>query len=139
LFVNDRLDIALATQAAGVQLGSASLSVGDARRLQPAWWIGRSVHDLTEARAAQAEGADYLLVGPVFATPTHPDRAAIGLDTLRAVARLGLPVVAIGGVTLDRVHEVRRSGAWGVAAIRALWEAGDAAETARRMVKELMQ
>jgi len=139
LFVNDRLDIALATRASGVQLGSASLSVGDARRLQPAWWIGRSVHDLAEARAAQAEGADYLLVGPVFATPTHQGRAAIGLDTLRAVARLGLPAVAIGGVTLDRVQEVRRSGAWGVAAIRALWEAGDAAETARRMVEELTQ
>lgn len=139
VFVNDRLDIALATRASGVQLSSGSLSVGDARRLRPAWWIGRSVHDLPEARAAQAEGADYLLVGPLFATPTHPDRAAIGLDTLHAVARLGLPAVAIGGVTLDRVHEVRRSGAWGVAAIRALWEAGDPAETARRMVEELTQ
>ncbi len=137
LFVNDRLDIALATRASGVQLGSGSLAVGDARRLQPAWWIGRSVHDLAEAKAAQAQGADYLLVGPVFATPTHPDRAAIGLETLRAVVELGLPTVAIGGVTPDRVHEVRRSGAWGVAAIRALWEAGDPAETVRRMVEEL--
>jgi thiamine-phosphate pyrophosphorylase len=94
---------------------------------------------VAEARAAQAEGADYLLVGPVFATPTHPDRAAIGLETFRAVARLGLPAVAIGGVTPVRVLEVRRAGAWGVAAIRALWEAGDPAETARRMVEELTQ
>ena len=139
LFINDRLDIALATRASGVQLGSGGLAVGDARRLQPAWWIGRSVHDLAEARAAQAEGADYLLVGPVFATPTHLGRAAIGLETLRAVVQLGLPAVAIGGVTPDRVLEVRRAGAWGVAAIRALWEAGDPAETARRMVEELTQ
>ena len=139
LFVNDRLDVALATRASGVQLSSSSLAVGDARRLEPAWWIGRSVHDLAEAAAAQAEGADYLLVGPVFATATHPDRPPIGLDALRAVARLGLPTVAIGGVTPERVREVRHSGAWGVAAIRALWEATEPEEAARRMMTELTQ
>ena len=139
LFVNDRLDVALATRACGVQLGSGSLAVADARRLHAAWWIGRSVHDLAEAAAAQAEGADYLLVGPVFATATHPDRPPIGLDALRAVARLGLPTVAIGGVTPERVREVRHSGAWGVAAIRALWEATEPEEAARRMMTELTQ
>jgi len=139
LFVNDRLDVALATGAAGVQLGEGALAVADARRLEGAWWVGRSVHDLAEASAAQAEGADYLLVGPVFATATHPERSPIGVDTLRAIAGLDLPVVAIGGVTPDRIPEVRRSGAWGVAAIRALWEAADPEEAARRMVEELTQ
>src|SRR2546427_3108538 len=65
LFVNDRLDVALAAGAAGVQLGQGSLEPEDARRLNPAWWIGKSVHDLREAEAAHAGGADYLLVGPV--------------------------------------------------------------------------
>jgi thiamine-phosphate pyrophosphorylase len=138
LFVNDRLDIALATSAAGVQLGRESLAVADARRLNAEWWIGRSVHDLAEAEAACAAGADYLLLGPVFPTATHPTRPPLGCRTLAAAVRLGRPVVAIGGVTPQRVGEVRDAGAWGVAAIRALWDADQPAEAARRMVKELL-
>jgi thiamine-phosphate pyrophosphorylase len=137
LFVNDRLDIALAVGAAGVHLGRGSLPVDAARPLDPTWWIGKSVHDLDEARAAQAEGADYLFLGPVFPTATHPDRAPAGLGILRDVVRLGLPVVAIGGVTVERVREIRDAGAYGVAAIRALWDAPEPAEPVRRMLKEL--
>jgi len=137
LFVNDRLDIALALNATGVQLGVGSLPVSAARHLRPAWWIGKSVHDLAEADAAKAAGADYLLVGPVYATPTHPDRAPLGLEPLRAIARLGLPMIAIGGVTAARAHEVKAAGAHGVAAIRALWDAEDPAAAARQMLEEL--
>jgi thiamine-phosphate diphosphorylase len=137
LFVNDRLDIALTVAASGVQLAHGSLAPRDARRLNPDWWIGRSVHDAAEAEAAQAEGADYLVVGPVFPTATHPGRRPLGLAVLRDIVRLGLPVVAIGGVTRERVREIRDTAAWGVAAIRALWEAADPAETARRMAMEL--
>lgn len=136
LFVNDRLDVALAARASGVQLGAASLDPEIARRLNPAWWIGRSVHDLGEAESARAAGADYLLVGPVFATATHPDREPMGLDRFRAIARLGLPVVAIGGVTPERLPELKAAGAYGIAAIRALWEVADPAGTARRMIRE---
>jgi len=141
LFVNDRLDIALATGAAGVQLGWGSLLPEDARRLEPEWWIGKSVHDLAEAEAARTEGADYLLVGPVFATPatpTHPERPALGPRALGAIARLGLPVVAIGGITPERVREVKAAGAYGVAAIRALWDAVEPAAAVRRMIEELV-
>ena len=137
LFVNDRLDIALALNTTGVQLGVGSLPVSAARHLRPAWWIGRSVHDLAEADAAKAEGADYLLVGPVYATPTHPDRAPLGLEPLRTIARLGLPMIAIGGVTAARAHEVKAAGVHGVAAIRALWDAEDPAAAARQMLEEL--
>ena len=137
LFINDRLDIALAVGAAGVHLGRGSLPVDAARRLDPTWWIGKSVHDLDEARAAQAEGADYLFLGPVFPTATHPDRAPVGLGVLRDVARLGLPVVAIGGVTVERVRGIRDAGAYGVAAIRAVWDAPEPAVPVRRMLKEL--
>ena len=136
LFVNDRLDVALAVGAAGVQLGAGSLDPEDARRLEPRWWIGKSVHDLGEAAAARAGGADYLLVGPLYRTATHPDREPLGPARLGAIVALGLPVIAIGGVTPARVGEVRRAGAYGVAAIRALWDAADPADAARQMLEE---
>ena len=137
LFVNDRLDVALAVKASGVQLGTGSLPVSAARRLDATWWIGKSVHDWAEADAAKAEGADYLLVGPVYATATHPNRQPLGLETLRRIVQLGLPVIAIGGIGPGEARAVRAAGAYGVAAIRALWDAADPAEAARRMLKEL--
>ena len=135
LFINDRLDVALAVPTAGIQLGHGSLPVSAARALNPLWWIGKSVHDLAEAEAARTEGADYLVVGPVFETASHPGRPPLGLERLKAIvlAAEGLPVIAIGGITDERVHEVRSSGAYGVAAIRALWDAAEPAATARRM------
>ena len=140
LFVNDRLDIALAVPTAGVQLGRGSLSVSAARALNPRWWIGKSVHDLAEAEAARTEGADYLVVGPVYATASHPGRRPLGLKRLEAIAvAMGdLPVIAIGGITADRVRVIRKAGAYGIAAIRAFWDAGDAAEAVRSMREELI-
>lgn len=137
LFVNDRLDVALALHAVGVQLGTGSLPVSAARRLDTAWWIGKSVHDLAEADAAKAEGADYLLVGPVYPTATHPDRSPLGLEALGRIARLGVPVIAIGGIGPGRARDVKAAGAYGAAAIRALWDAADPADAVRRMLEEL--
>lgn len=138
LFVNDRLDVALAVPAAGVQLGAGSLTPADARCLKTGrgWCIGCSVHDLDEARAVlgtQDEAPDYLMVGPVYQTASHPGdtRPPLGLAALRSIVALGLPVIAIGGITLERVREVRNAGAYGVAAIRALWDAPDPAAAAR--------
>lgn len=138
LFVNDRLDIGLATGARGVQLAQSSLDVADARRLEPRWWIGRSVHNLEEAEAAIAEGADYLVVGPVFPTATHPDREAVGSAMFARIARLGRPTLAIGGVSPQRVSEVAAAGAYGIAAIRGLWDAPEPAAAAREMLEELV-
>jgi len=137
LFVNDRLDVALAAGAAGVQLAHSSLDVDDARRLDAGWCIGKSVHDLPEAEAAHASGADYLVVGPVFPTPTHPDREPLGATRLGAIARLGIPTIAIGGVTPERISAVRDAGAHGIAAIRALWDAASPASAVGRMLEEL--
>ncbi len=140
LFVNDRLDVALAVPAAGVQLGHGSLPVSAARALNPLWWIGKSVHSLSEADAARTEGADYLVVGPVYASATHPDRAPLGLERLHEIAMLDrdLPVIAIGGITADRVRAVRDTGAHGIAAIRALWDAAEPLVAARTMREELL-
>ena len=134
-FVNDRLDVALAVGAEGVQLGTGSLGVVAARALGPAWWIGRSVHDLGEAEAALAESADYLVVGPVFATATHPGRAPLGLAAFARIAAVGLPTIAIGGVTPARARELRDAGAYGVAAIRALWDAAAPADAVRELLE----
>lgn len=137
LFVNDRLDVALATSAAGVQLRQDSLPPSVAHAMRSDWWIGRSVHSLDEARAALAQGADYLVAGPMYATVSHPGQPPLPQDTLRAMARLGAPVIAIGGVTVDRIAELRDGGIHGVAVIRAVWESPDPAAAARDLLAAL--
>jgi thiamine-phosphate diphosphorylase len=93
------------------------------------------VHAWADPPPATLSGADYLVVGPVFATASHPERPPLGLEQLEAIVEAAgaLPVIAIGGITAERVQDVRRRGAYGVAAIRALWDDGDPAAAARRM------
>jgi thiamine-phosphate diphosphorylase len=110
------------------------LSTADARIVLGAGWIGRSVHDVAGARAAITEGADYLLFGSVFDTDSHPGKAGQGLELLAEVVALGTPVIAIGGVTPERAQSVKDTGAWGVAAIRALWHTPDAYAAAMAML-----
>lgn len=138
VFVNGRPDLAAAIGGHGVQLAADDLTPADARRLLPHGWIGRSVHSRAEAEAARREGADYLLVGNVFETPSHPGRAPAGLTLVRDCAALGLPVIAIGGMTPARAAEARDAGAWGVAAIRALWLAPDPARAAMEFLDAWM-
>ena len=134
VIVSGRPDVAAAVGAQGVQLGAGDLAPADARRVFPHGWIGRSVHTPEEAAEARAEGADFLIAGPVYPTPTHPDRPGAGLELIRRCAALGLPLIAIGGVTADRAAELVAAGAYGVAAIRALWEAEDPATAAMEML-----
>jgi len=135
LFVNDRLDIALAADASGVQLSRTGLRPADARRLAPDWWIGCSVHSLAEAQTARDWGADYLLVGPVYHTTTHPTATPLGPGRLNEIVHLKLPVIAIGGITPERAREVTRAGAYGVAVIRAIWDAADPRAAARSLLE----
>jgi thiamine-phosphate diphosphorylase len=130
LFVNARPDLAAAIGAQGVQLGAGDLSPGDARTLFPIGWVGRSVHDLVEARAAVAEGADFIVVGNVYDSASHPGWPGSGLALVHEAAGLGRPVVAIGGITPERAWEVRDAGAYGLAAIAALWDSADPAAAA---------
>jgi thiamine-phosphate pyrophosphorylase len=127
VIVSERTDVAAATGAAGVQLAEDDLSPADARRILPEGWIGRSVHSVAEATAAVQEKSDFLVVGNIFPTGTHPGRPGAGLDLIRSTAALGVPIIAIGGITRERVAAVRAAGAYGVAAIRALWLAPDPA------------
>ncbi len=130
VFVNGRPDIAAAVGAHGIQLGSADLTPVEARASFAGGWVGRSVHSAREAADAIAEGADFLIVGNVYPTPSHPDRPGAGVGLVREVAPLGRPVIAIGGIDAERAAEVRDAGAYGVAAIRALWGAPDPAAAA---------
>jgi thiamine-phosphate pyrophosphorylase len=130
VFVNARPDVAQAAGAQGVQLGGADLRPSEARASFPYGWIGRSVHSPREAELAAAEGADYLVVGNVYRTASHPVRPAGGLALVIDSVRLGLPVIAIGGIDATRAPELRDAGAYGVAAIAALWWATDPAAAA---------
>lgn len=122
LVVNARPDIARAVGAAGVQLGAHDLAPDDARIVFPGGLVGRSVHSVAEVAGARHQGADYAILGPVFPTATHPGATVLGPGQL---PNMGIPVVAIGGITLERVRTVRSAGYYGVAAIRAIWDAAD--------------
>lgn len=128
MFVNGRCDIALATRASGVQLGQRHVPVADAKALCPGVLVGCSVHTPSEVDAAVGEGADFLLAGSIYDTPSHEGRAGTGVEFVSRAASTGVPVIAVGGLTSARAREVRDAGAWGVAAIRALWDAADPAQ-----------
>lgn len=137
LLVNDRVDVALVAGLDGVQLGERSLPPGEARALLPrSVLVGASVHDVEGATRISHEGADFLLVGTIFATPSHPGRPGAGPALVSGVARrVPTPVVAIGGVTPVRVREVRRAGALGVAVLSGVWGEDDPAGAARRYLE----
>ena len=137
LVVNGRADVARAAGAQAIVSGRAGLGVRDVRRVAPGIPVARSVHDAAGARAAAAEEADFLVAGAVFETPSHPGAPAGGPDLVRAVAATGRQVVAIGGMTAANARAIIEAGAWGVAAIRALWDAPDPAEAARLFLAAL--
>lgn len=123
LIVNDRLDLALALELDGVHLRASSLPAAVVRRLAgPQRVVGVSTHSLEDVRRANEEGADYVVFGPVFDTPSkRPFGPPLGLDALAAVcAKSAAPVFAIGGVTPSRAREARQAGAHGVAVIGAI-------------------
>jgi thiamine-phosphate pyrophosphorylase len=140
LVVNDRVDVALAVGAGAVQRTHASLPVDDiraiaGRRLR----IGASVHSLQDAVDAELEGADWVTYGPVYETPSkRPYGPPQGLARLADVARgLRIPVIAIGGITPERVKDVREAGARGVAVISSILAADSPADATRRFLDVL--
>jgi thiamine-phosphate pyrophosphorylase len=128
LVINDRLDVALSLDEAGVHLRSNSLPVAAARRLLgPRRLLGASAHSVAEAVDAEANGADYVVLGPVYDTPSkRMFGPPLGLPAMEQAARaVRVPIFAIGGVTADRARELRRAGAFGIAVITAVLCADD--------------
>jgi thiamine-phosphate diphosphorylase len=135
LVVNDRIDVALAAGADGVQLGVRGIGLADARGLPGGLRLGASVHSVEEGRGAAGAGADFLVAGSIYATRSHPGRAPAGLPLVEGLRGCGRPLIAIGGVSPPRVAELVRAGAHGVAVIRGVWEA----PSPRRAVAEFLE
>jgi thiamine-phosphate pyrophosphorylase len=142
LFINDRVDVALAVDADGIQLGSSSLPVDAARKLMgDKRLIGASTHSMKEALAAEAAGADFILFGPIYFTPS---KAAYGnpqgLERLQeAVEKISLPVYAIGGIKPENVAAVKATGARGVALTSAVMSAEDPMTASRELLRWLKE
>jgi thiamine-phosphate pyrophosphorylase len=136
LLINDRLDVALALDAAGVHLAGHSLPTAVARRvLGTGKFLGVSTHSVEEARCAAAEGADFIVFGPVFTTPSKiaygPPQ---GLQHLATVVRaVSVPVIAIGGIDHTNLPQVVQAGAYGVAMIRAVLAAPEPYQATRQL------
>ncbi len=140
LVVNDRVDVALAVGADGVQRTHASLDLRDIRAIvEKRLKMGASVHSLEEAVEAEVKGADWIFFGPVYDTPSKRlEGPPQGLDKRGRVAKsVRIPVVAIGGVTPERVREVLGAGASGVAAISAILAAPSPADATRKVLEAL--
>ncbi len=141
ILVNDRLDVALAAGAAGVHLGAESLPVTETvtwcreGHASEDFLVGRSCHSVEEAAGAERDGADYVFFGPVFATPSKAKYGAPqGIARLAEVCqRVGVPVLAIGGINLENAGECLAAGAAGVAAIRIFQETADISAIVARL------
>lgn len=141
ILINDRLDVACAVKASGVHLGEQSLPVEEAKRLLGERYagmdflVGVSAHSLEGALRAEEVGADYVIFGPVYATPSKANFGQPqGLQRLREVCgRVKTPVLAIGGITLENARECLAAGARGIAAIRLFHEAADLRATAGKL------
>jgi thiamine-phosphate diphosphorylase len=139
--VNDRVDLALAVEADGVHLGQEDLPASTARRLLRAGMIlGVSTHDEAQARRARDDGADYVAVGSMFPTASKTGFQLVGPALLRRVRpAIAVPLVAIGGITVDNVGEVMEAGADAVAVISAVCAAPDPAVATRSFLRRIRE
>jgi len=143
LLINDRLDVACAVNAAGVHLGEKSLPPEEVKclareRCGNGFLVGVSVHSLEAAQQAEKSGADYVIFGPVFATPSKAEFGKPqGLEKLKQIcAQVKIPALAIGGITLENGRDCMVAGASGIAAIRLFQEADNLGEVVKRLRRD---
>ena len=137
LLINDRVDVALALEGVGVHLRSNSLPLPVARQmLGPQRLLGMSVHRVEEAMQAEAAGADYIVLGPIYETPSKQTFGPpLGIHTLeKACTLVRIPIIGIGGVTAVRAREMRGAGAFGAAVITAILGADDVESAMRELL-----
>ena len=134
LFINDRVDVALAVNADGVHLGQDDMPCEIAKKIAPNLIIGISATNLNEAIVAEKKGADYIGAGSVFPTTTKEDARVMGIEELRKIAKNAhIPVVAIGGINHENARKVLETGVDGIAVISAIVGANDVKKAARKM------
>lgn len=137
LLINERVDVCLAVGADGVHLRSDGLSVSSVRALiGPEPLIGCSTHSVSEALEARRDGADFIVLGPVYDTPSKRDMGRpIGISAVKSVVKLmDIPVFPIGGITAERIGEVMAAGARGAAVVSAVLGARDVRSAAQQLV-----
>ena len=142
LFINDRIDVALAVEADGVQLGKASMPIEAARDLLgPGKLLGASTHSLDEAKEAELGGADFILFGPVYFTPSKASYGAPqGLEALKKIVeKISLPVYAIGGIKPENIEDVRSIRVRGVALISAIMSANGPKQATQKILSLLQR
>jgi len=137
-FVNDRLDLALMLEADGVHLGQEDLPIDEAKqKIPPGFKIGISARTVKDAIVAEKAGADYLGVGAVYPTGTKMNAEYIGLEGLKRVRdAVSIPVVAIGGIAVGKVKEIRKYGADGIAVVSAISKSNNPFQTANKIIEE---
>ncbi len=137
-FVDDRLDVALATNADGIQLGPEDMPLDIVKEIAPNLIIGASVYDIKEALVAERLGAHFLGAGSVYPTPSKPEARVIGVEGLKEIVKnVRIPVVAIGGITHSNVKEVLTTGVCGIAVISAVMAANDV-RSATKALREVI-
>jgi thiamine-phosphate pyrophosphorylase len=133
-FVDDRVDVALATDADGVQLGPEDMPITMAKEIAPNMLIGASVYSLKDALEAEKLGAHFIGAGSIYPSPTKPDVPVIGLEGLKLIVRsVRIPVVAVGGITEFNVLEVMETGIAGIAVISAIMGAPNVKEATAKL------
>jgi thiamine-phosphate pyrophosphorylase len=139
LLINERVDVAAVIAADGVQLGEEALPVHSAKELLPSGsLIGRSVHTVAGAMRAASEGADFLVVGTMFASHSHPGEEPAGPELMRSVAdQCERPLIGIGGITPGNLDAVIGAGASGIAVIRSILNADDPQQASQQMMSAL--
>ena len=140
LIINERIDVAAITESHGVQLGEKGLSTDAARAILGGdVLIGRSVHSLEGAKVAEKEGADFLLVGTIFPSSTHPGEETAGPRLVtRITSECSLPTIGIGGINESNVASVIEAGAQGVAVISGILQSSDPNLTARNLMDSML-
>jgi thiamine-phosphate pyrophosphorylase len=140
LFINDRVDVALAVEADGVHLGQQSLPPRVVRRLIGNKLLGVSTHNLQEALQAQDSGADFITFGPLFFTPSKaPYGKPVGLEALKEVRKfISVPILGLGGIKKDSVREVLLAGADGISVISAILCASDVYQAAKELTEVVL-
>ena len=133
--INDNVEIALAVDADGVHVGQSDMEAGDVRaKLGPDKMIGVSAQTVEQAVMAEQNGADYLGVGAVFPTGSKADALEVSHDTLKAICKaVKIPVIAIGGISMENILELSGSGVCGIAVISAIFAKDDIEEAAREL------
>lgn len=139
LFINDRVDVAIAVEADGVHLGQKSIPAHAAKKVSNKLVVGVSAHSMEEAVNAERDGADFITFGPVYKTPSKLRYGEpVGIEALRDIcSKTNVPVFAIGGIKPEKSREVLDCGAYGIAAISAVFGSKDIKGTAERFLREL--